>query len=640
MKYAIKEGNYAKMGTMITAAGTVFTFEGEKEADCAILLYRIRTGEIVRIEVPREYCVGALRSVLVEKLDIRLYQYNYEINGKELVDPYAARIEGRKNWFDTERFKAAYQIRGGFAGAEYDWEGDHTPEIPQEDMVMYKLHVRGFSMDGGARGRVRGTFAAVKEKIPYLKSLGITTVELMPAYEFEEMMFPSDTKLSDYATWKRMEEKKAREEKPEDVQEDKTAEAVTVEKACVKAEKVNFWGYVPGNYFAPKASYAFSKDEVTELRDLVKALHRSSMECVMEMYFDEKMNQNMMLDVLRFWVMQYHIDGFHLIGNALPIRAMSQDLVLRRTKLFYTGYEQELIEKPEKYPHLYVYNDDYIYPLRRLLNHIDGNLFEFVNQQRKQGRGCGYVNYAAINNGFTLADVFMYSEKHNLDNGENNMDGADWNFSSNYGVEGPTRRKYIQHLRRRQMRNAVAMVALAQGIPLLASGDEFCNSQDGNNNAYCQDNKTGWVNWKNAAKNAVFTEYIKKLFAFRREHRVLRMPQPMHMKDYCGMGYPDLSYHGDSAWVAGFEPSRQAVGMMYCGKDDKNSGKCDDLIYVAYNFHNGKKFLALPRIGKRKKWYLVMDTAQEEPFLESEKLLEKQDLLEIGGLSIRILIGK
>ena len=626
MKYAIKEGNYAKMGTMVTLAGTIFTFEGEKEAECAVLLYRIRTGEVVRIEVPREYCVGALRSVLVEKLDIRQYQYNYEINGRELVDPYADRIEGRKNWFDLSRCRQGCRVRGGFAGAEYDWEGDHTPEISQEDMVMYKLHVRGFTMDGGARGRMRGTFAAVKEKIPYLRSLGITTVELMPAYEFEEMVFLSAAKPSDYTEWKQ------KKEQGED--------AAPQEQERVEAEKVNFWGYVPGNYFAPKAAYAFSKDEVTELRDLIKALHRNSMECVMEMYFDEKMNQNMILDVLRFWVMQYHVDGFHLIGSALPIRAMTQDLVLRRTKLFYTGFGQELIEKRNENSHLYVYNDEYSYPLRRLLNHIDANLFEFVNQQKKQGRGCAYINYAAINNGFTLADVFMYSEKHNLENGENNMDGADWNFSSNYGVEGPTRRKYIQHLRRRQMRNAMAMVALAQGVPLIASGDEFCNSQGGNNNAYCQDNKVGWVNWKDAAKNAAFTEYIRKLFAFRREHRILRMPQPMHMKDFCGMGYPDLSYHGDNAWVAGFEPSRQAVGMMYCGERDKDSGRRDDFIYIAYNFHNGKKFLALPRIGKEKNWYLVMDTTKEEPFLEKEDRLEKQDLLEIGGLSVRILIGK
>ena len=615
MKYAIKEGNYEKMGAVVTEAGTIFTFEGPKEADCAILLYRIKTGEMLRIEVPKEYCIGSLRSCMVERLDVAHYEYNYEIDGKELVDTYARRIEGRERWFDTSRAERQYQVRSGFARGEYDWENDHTPELPKEDMVMYKLHVRGFTMDGGAKGRKRGTFAALTDKISYLKELGVTTVELMPAYEFEEMVLPKEDRLPDYLEWKRQAEE---EEAP-----------------LPQAVRVNFWGYVPGNYFAPKASYSATGDEIREFKDLIKTLHKNRMECIMEIYFDDKMNQNVMLDVLRFWVMEYHVDGFHLLGASLPIRAMAQDLILSRTKLFYIGYEDCLIEKKAAYPHLYIYRDEYMYPLRKLLNHMDASIYEFANQQRKQHANIGYVNYAAINNSFSLADVFMYSEKHNQENGEDNRDGLDWNFSSNYGAEGPTRRKYIQSVRRKQLRNALAMVLLGQGIPLLASGDEFANSQKGNNNAYCQDNKTGWVNWGMARANEQLTGYVRGLLQFRREHKVLRQRTPMQMSDYKGTGYPDLYYHCDRAWVMDFDASRQAVGMLYCGGEDEPQ----DFVYVAYNFHNGKKFLGLPKLPKGKSWYLIMDTINEEAFTKEQKL-EKQDLVEVSGLSIRILIGK
>ncbi len=627
MKYAIIEGNYIQMGAVRSENGVTFTFEGKKEAKCAILLYRIKSGEILRLEVPEEYCIGSLRSVFIEQLDIRKYRYNYEIDGNVIVDPYARRIEGREHWFETGRYHENYQIYGGVVEEDYDWEGDRTPEIPKTDMVLYKLHVRGFTMDGGAKGKKRGTFAGLMEKIPYLKELGITTVELMPVNEFEELVIPPKEALPDYLTWKMIEDQKG-QHKPGEM-------AVLPE-----ITKVNYWGYVAGNYFAPKSAYAASGDAVTEFKDFIKELHRNSMECIMEICFDDTMNQNQMLDALRYWVMRYHVDGFHLLGGALPIRAMAQDLVLNRSKLFYMGFDADLVEDTTRYPHLYVCNDEYMYPLRKSLNHLDGNLYEFVNQQKKQHSTLGYVNYAAINNSFSLADVFMYSEKHNFDNGENNADGLDFNFSNNYGFEGPSRKKYIYSLRKKQMRNALAMVCLAQGIPLIASGDEFGNSQNGNNNAYCQDNKTGWVNWRNATTNALQIEFVQKLLAFRRQHPIIRMVKPMRMNDYKGNGYPDLSYHCDIPWVVGFEPSRQSVGMLYCGMyADTDGAAPDDDIYIAYNFHNGKQFLALPRLPKGKKWALVMDTALEQPFLEKEQLLEKQDLIEIEGLSVRVLVG-
>ena len=254
---------------------------------------------------------------------------------------------------------------------------------------------------------------------------------------------------------------------------------------------------------------------------------------------------------------------------------------------------------------------------------------------RKQKKYAGFVNYAASNDGFTLADVFMYSEKHNEANGENNADGNDWNYSDNYGIEGPTRKKYIESLRKKQLRNAITAVFLAQGIPLLAAGDEIGNSQRGNNNAYCQDNAVGWVNWKNDKKYASLQQFVKKMTAFRKAHPVLRMEEPMRMNDYKGLGYPDLSFHCDSAWTVGFSPNRQSVGMLYCGP----YADCEEMIYVAYNFHTGKQFLALPKLPKSKKWYKVMDTGNENGFLEKEVKMDAVQV-EIAGMSIQILIGK
>lgn len=624
MKYLMKEGSYVQMGVTIRPESVIFTFEGRKDQKCSIVLYDKRTGGVERIGVPAGYCVGSLRSIEVKGLDTSRYDYNYEIDGEILVDPYARRIVGREKWGEKERFGEGYQVRCGFSESCFDWGEDEAPEVPREDMVMYKLHVREFTMEGSNGGARKGTFEAVRSRVPYLKELGITTVELMPVYEFEELVLPRQPRLPDYVTWKAEYEKK--------------------EKAAEKApavEKLNCWGYVEGNYFAPKASYAKDKPE-DAFKSLVRAMHEAGLECIMEIYFPEKMNQNLMLDVLRFWVMEYHVDGFHVIGQNLPARAMAQDLLLSRSKLFADSFDEDLLNTDYGYPHLFVYRDEFAYPVRKMLNHRDGNLNDFVNQMRKQKKYAGFVNFAAGNNGFTLADVFSYSEKHNEENGENNADGNDWNYSANYGVEGECRRKYVQQLRRRQMMNAMTIVALSQGVPLIYEGDEIANSKKGNNNTYCQDNRVGWVNWGQEKRYGWLKDYTRQLLEFRREHPVLRLPRPMQLHDYKGLGYPDLSLHGDCAWATGFEVKHQSVGMMYCGLyagDPDAPETADDMIYVAYNFHTGKQFLALPQLPKKKKWYRVADTSHEHGFLQEPPAIEAAQL-EITGMSVQILVGK
>ena len=625
MEITIKEGDYKKFGVCEVAGGYVFTFVGEREQTCYIRLYDKQNQLMERILVPKNYCMGSVRSVFVSGIKEKELRYNYEINGVIIQDEYADRVIGREQWNNLERIKDEYCVYCGKEKQKYDWEDDDFPEVPKHEMVMYKLHVRGFSMDGGAKGKKRGTFAAVSDKIEYLKELGVTTVEFMPVYEFEELVFEQKQEIPEYIRWQVSEE-----------------DIILPEASETKEVGLNYWGYGPGDYFAVKTSYAGNTSASKALKELVKKMHKNGMECVLEMFFPAGMNQNVILDVLRFWVREYHVDGFHLLGESVPVKAVCQDVFLSRTKLFCEEYDGWEYEKEKTYKNLYVYNDQYLYPARKLLNHMGGSLEEFANQQRKQHQNIGFVNYITNNNGFTMMDLFSYHDKHNEDNGEGNADGNNWNFSNNCGFEGKTGRRYVNELRKKQIMNAFAMLFFAQGVPLIMAGDEMGNSQNGNNNAYCQDNRVGWLNWKKDAKNAWLIEFVKKLSAFRKEHQILHLDAPMQMNDYGHMGCPDLSYHGENAWISGLYQETAALGMMYCGGyAKKEDGKAEDYLYVGYNFHMGINQLALPKLPKKMKWFLVMDTSNlTSPFLERERCLENQQLFQIKAQSTVVLVGK
>lgn len=623
MGYQVEEGDYRKFGVQLVTDGAIFTFAGAKESECAVLLYDERLQVRERICVPTEYCIGAVRSIKILGIPTQYLAYNYEIDGEVHQDSYANRILGRDNWRDESRATQEYSICCGCELAEFEWGDDKRPEIPRHEMVMYKLHVRGFSMDAGLRGKKKGTFAAVRDRIPYLRELGVTTLEFMPVYEFEEMCCKPKTYLPEYLNWQIRQEdliKPVEEPLP---------------------DKVNYWGYVQGNYFAVKASYASTTNPSLEWKELVHTLHANGMECVMEVYVAEETNQNIILDALRYWVREYHVDGFHLLGDHVPITLIAQDVWLARTKIFYTGFDGNVLHERSEYPHLFVYSDEYLYPVRKMLNHYNGTLNDFICQQRKQHSTHGFVNYIADNNGFSLLDLFSYEEKHNAANGEDNCDGSNWNYSSNYGVEGRTNKRHVREIRERQMCNAVTILMCGQGVPLLYAGDEFGNSQSGNNNAYCQDNAIGWINWKQRDKYAWFTEFVRRMIAFRNNHPGIATEEPKRLSDFKRKGFPDLSYHSENAWVSEFAVEAQAVGVMYCGDyAQKADGTTDDDIYIGYNFHLGLSRLALPKLSAKKNWYLVMDTGRgREAFLEQEEL-QTEAQIPVKGQSIVILIGK
>ena len=619
MNYKIKEGNYEKQGVQLLGKWTIFTFEGEKEDDCSVVLLNNEKEVVEKIEVPKEYCMGSLRSVAVENLKNDELLYMFEVNGKRVLDPYAHRIVGREVWNDEKRMPDA--VYGAFMPSGFAWGDDRSPEIDRSQMIMYKLHVRGFSMDAKP-STTNGTFQAVSARIPYLQGIGVTTVELMPVYEFEERIFPEEKMLPDYIQW-----------------EAEDADMFVPPEETKVLPKLNFWGYTKGNYFAVKSSYARNATKASqEYKALIRKLHQHGMECVMEFFFPERTDQNLILAALRFWVMEYHVDGFHLLGENLPMTAIAQDKRLSRTKIFYTDFG-DAGDKERCYRNLYVYKDEYQYPARKMLNHFGYDLDEFIDQQRKQGSVLGFVNYISDNNGFTLADLFMYNERHNEDNGENNCDGNAWNFSNNYGVEGPTAKRYINRLRKRQWRNAILMIMMAQGVPLLWSGDEFGNSQAGNNNAYCQDNPIGWINWKSERSHRDQKLFFENVARFRREHPILANPMPFQFCDYKALGCPDLSFHGENAWMIRPQGGGLALGMLYCGAYSVDAAYQED-VYVAYNFSASETVLALPGVGKTRQWYLQIDSSDDKtPYLAEPKVCAEGSIT-LPPHTIRVLAGR
>ena len=596
MSLVVKEGNYLTLGAKIVKNQMIFTFEAEKEDDCRIILINKTTGEREYIVVPDEYYRGSLRSVTVSGVNVQEYNYLFEINGKEQLDPYAKVIIGREKWNDENRKENKYKLAGGFDGNSFAWGVDKNPEIAKSDMIMYKLHVRNFTMGLKTAGKAKGTFQALKNKIAYLKDLGVTTVELMPVYEFEEMAIPEEVTVPDYVKWQ-----------PEDAHK---IQPIILDK---QDKQMNVWGYGEGNYFAVKASYAMVPQKAsTEFKKLVKAFHDNGMECVMEMFFSGNISHVFIMDVLHYWVAEYHVDGFHLIGTNLPIGSIVHDPLLSRTKIFTDTFHGEY-DARRKYKNLFIYKEEYQFPARMLLNHYDTDIKDFANQQKKQDVNYGFVNFVASNNGFTLADVFAYNEKHNEANGENNKDGSDYNLSYNFGIEGVSKKRFVNDIRKKRMRLAYRMLMYAQGVPLIMAGDEFGNTQAGNNNAYCQDNETGWVNWSLFNRYKEDREFIKSLIAFRKAHGLITNEVPFRFTDYRSVGAPDMSYHGEYAWISQIDHGRKSLGVMYCGAYAKEGQDKNDL-YIGYNFTSDKVRLALP-ILPNKKWTLDGEDLEEQIFV-------------------------
>ena len=349
----------------------------------------------------------------------------------------------------------------------------------------------------------------------------------------------------------------------------------------------------------------------------------------------------MVLDVVRYWAREYHIDGIHLVGDA-PLKLIGQDPYLSRLKLwaeYWNGVDEG------SHRHLGWYNDGFLRDMRQVLKGDDGGLNRLAYRAKLNLENSAVINYMAGTNGFTLADMVSYNEKHNEANGERGKDGPEENDSWNCGAEGPTRKRKVLELRKKQMKNAVLMLFFSQGTPMLLAGDEFGNSQSGNNNPYCQDNEITWLNWNQQKSNAEFYRFVKASIAFRKAHPVFHQVEPLLGMDSLGCGQPDISCHGMKAWQPDFSDSCHQLSIMYCGEyGHKKDGTRDEDFLLIYNMHWEPHSFALPKLPKGRRWHLVVDTGRKESenFRENgnEPMLEEQMTYEAEPRSIVVLMGK
>lgn len=544
-----------------------FAVEVKEGKQCTLLLYKC--GENVpmeKIPMKEEAGTGTVRCVMLSDLPAQVCEYNYEIDGKIVTDPYAKGIAGRERWNDQVDF-TPHQVRGKIPQKEeYPWEDDCPLRIPEEDVIAYSLHVRGFTRHSSSKVKKKGTFRGVMEKLPYLKELGINQIQCMPVYEFEE-----------------------------------------------RGRKVNYWGYGEGFFFAPKASYAADHDAQKELKELVKTCHREGIEVVLDFPFTAQTRFQIVEDCLRYYVMEYHIDGFLLNPYQVPVEFLRRDPVLSGTKLL-------------------IKDESFQNTMRRFLKGDEGMIASVAEQFRRKISVSGSCNYITNHTGFTLEDLVSYDAKHNEANGEQNQDGPDYNYSWNCGVEGKTRKKQIVKLRQGQKRNAMFLLMTAQGTPCLLAGDEFGNSQGGNNNVYCQDNETGWVDWSRLEREKSFFHYVKELIAFRKKHGILHQKEALTGTDRSGSGIPDISYHGEAAWQIQQEASSRQLGILYSGSPKKESN-----CFLVYNMHWIAHSFALPALPKDQAWYQVMST--EEGFYEQPLLIEGKRSIILEGRSVAAFVA-
>lgn len=580
--------------TTIYPLGTAFVPDGlhisavfEAKEECGIVLFDKQHKEGVKVPFPQENRKGNIYSMLLKGYQDRNCSYYFYQGENALPDLYAKAMINKRKYGEKQEQPKRFQV----LDKQYDWENDTALLIPFEDSIFYMLHVRGFTKHTSSGVKAKGTYQGIIEKIPYLKELGITAVVLMPAYEFDEVLLPEKRKQP--AT---MEEAVATYKEP-----------MHSEEEAEKTTRVNYWGYQEGLYFLPKYAYAHTKDAVTEFKDMVKALHQNGIEVMMQFYFLPEMNCVNILDILKYWVLEYHVDGFHLMGADIPMQILHSEPLLANTKLL---GERDICEnKPEpvrdSYRNFGFMDDSFLYDIRKLLKGDDNQINNFIYHSRNNSKEKGIVNYIAKQDGFRLADVVSYDRKHNMANGESNQDGTSYNCSWNCGVEGPSRKKSIVSLRMRQMKNAMTFVLLSQGTPLLYSGDEFANTQEGNNNPYCQDNAVCWVKWNLQKANQELLQYTKALIAFRKEYAVFHQKEPLCGMDYLSCGYPDVSYHGLEAWSPDTSPVSRSIGVLYCGEDS-------ELFYLGINMHWETQRLGLPKLPKGKEWTVKYATCADK----------------------------
>ena len=671
--FAVRPGFYESNGATAIPGGVNFTVHSHGASSIELLLFHREAIEpFAVLPFPKRYRIGNVYSMIVFKLNIEEFEYAYRVDGpyepekgkifdksKYLLDPYAKAVTGQSRWGDTTPRGQHYKAR--VVRDDFDWGDLAAPLIPMEDLIIYELHVRGFTRDASSGVKHPGTFAGLMEKLPYLKSLGVNAIELMPIFEFDEMQ--------DYRE--------------------------------VNGQKLyNYWGYSTVGFFSPNTSYAAETEfnrEGTELKKLILACHRQGMEVYLDVVFNHTAEGNergpffsfkgfdnniyylltpdgkyynfsgcgntlncnhpivhqMIMNCLRYWVTTYRVDGFRfdlasILGrnedgspmNKPPLlQAMAFDPILGDVKLIAEAWDAGGLYQVGSFPswnRWAEWNGRYRDDMRRYLKGDEGfaqaaalRLIGSRDMYDVHGRKDASVNFITCHDGFTLWDLFSYNEKHNEANGWDNTDGANDNNSWNCGAEGETEDQEINALRRRMCRNAFALLMCSRGIPMFLAGDEFGNTQFGNNNAYCQDNITSWLDWTLLDRNQEMFRFFQHMIRLRKENRVLRS----NLSDGC-WGHPDVSFYGVNGPQEGFGGHERFVGILYTGGE---RGVGPKAVYVASNAWWEDLYVRLPELPPSACWYLTADTWEERV---SGKLIPTTGGFIIRPRSVMVFVGE
>lgn len=542
-----------------TANFSVAVPEGQT---CELIIYKkgARTSAFSQ-KMPYSDVAGNLHFLSVVLEQPEDYEYCYKIGGKIVPDPYGKAFSGREHW-SVSKGKEKRKLRTRIVTDTFDWEKSQFPHLNKEDVIAYSLHVRGFTKHSSSGVAHKGTFDGVTEKLPYLQKLGINQIHLMPVYEFDE-----------------------------------------------NQRHMNYWGYGKAYFFAPKASYA-AGDPVNEMKSLVRQMHLAGIEVILEMPFTEGTTFSLILDCLRYWVMQYHVDGFIVNPYICNPDELAKDPVLAKSKI---------LKKEDGFQNV----------MRRFLKGDEGMIRDVICQLKNQDTQL--YNYIASHNGFTLCDVVSYDGKHNEANGENNLDGPDYNYSWNCGAEGNSRKKAVNELRKNQIFNAFFLLLFAQGMPCILSGDEFMNTQKGNNNAYCQDNLISWLDWNQLSRQEELYTFVCRLIALR---KACMKQTAKKSEDTMGRsGIPQISYHGEDAWQMPAGRASRQLGVFYHEESTEKD------FYIAYNMHWLSHSFALPSLPKGMEWVCIAGT-KEGVLDEKEAVPVKDKKVQLEERTIKVFVGR
>lgn len=587
-KISITSGKPLPFGATANKTGANFCVQVDQPGRLFLIIYDKKSNtEITKIPFTDSMKFGKVYAMQVNGFDRRMFNYGYELDGKKYMDIYAHIVNDDGSFGqdmdvtnEVESFNGATitnsirnkeenkkHVTYSVYNDDYDWKDDVKPNYDYSDMIIYRIHTRGFTKHKSAKVKNNGTFAGIVEKIPYIKSLGVTTIELMPSYDFSE-----------------------------------------------KGDKLNFFGYSFGHYFAPKSSYAKKTGiyAVREFKDMVKELHKNGIEIIMEFYFTSKVNPQMVNDCIRYWVMEYHIDGARVNLDVADARALKSDPILWNTKII--GDRWDIIESyKEGNPrygekkHLAVCHDGFMITTKKFIKSDENQVYDASTRLKDNNDIGQIINYIANHNTFSVMDMVSYERKHNEANGENNEDGCEYNYSWNCGTEGPTKKRKVMELRKKQIKNAFTMLMLSQGTPMIFAGDEICHTRNGNNNPYCQDNDINWINWNTRKFGSEIREYVKKLIAFRKRHKILHMPEELKMLDTKSYGCPDISMHGSLPWRIDYHHVNRTFAVLF---NEKYSGEetQKNLIYIAFNMYWENSEFNIPFTEKNMKWDIKIVT--------------------------------